>query len=596
MASAVVPDQTEILFECAVCLSYMMDRNPRMLSCHHTFCEDCLHQLHQGNKIHCPTCREVTHIKSNVTELAVNFMLHQFKDNMRLLEENVTMQQETKEKGMSKSVCQICGKKPPIYKCKDCPQLMCQICTKEHNDIFQAHHVCEMCEEHQESIIILCQKCVRPLCMKCAVLDHKEHKPYFVEYGKGVDNLQKEAKSLVSRLNEGVSKIDRYLRHSASVYEMTASMEKELKDRKAILAEQQRDVEKMLNDVDKNIGEYKRIKEACLETQNLCLVGVASLKTFTMETTGSCFRYVQLKAKAEETLTNVTKLTQVQYNPTAYSLLSKTTPDPGRMYAIKPNGVLTKKKVLLDITKSDEIKCHQEMAFIGNDVVAATHDSPQHVIRLNRNGRVVARYYPTLMHSEIEGLSVHENRIYISQSEAVTVIPNKVDEEVVVYKPDVDNISNVLAVDKSTLYISNWMRSGKVYRYNPETNKTEVVLHGLNSPTYINVAYTEEGPKYILSEMGANRVNVYNSQWRMLHSFNLGGNRELQPQATSITEQGMLIADSRNNRISHCTLDGQLLGHVVTGVNFPEGIAYKYPHLWVCSLGNYIKCYEVQYK
>ena len=73
-------DQEDI-FECSICLNYMLDRNPRSLLCLHTFCEDCLKQLANNNKIKCPTCREITELKKNdIQELKVNFHLLKIKD------------------------------------------------------------------------------------------------------------------------------------------------------------------------------------------------------------------------------------------------------------------------------------------------------------------------------------------------------------------------------------------------------------------------------------------------------------------------------------------------------------------------------------
>ena len=590
------PDHADI-FECVVCLNYMMDRSPRMLSCHHTFCEDCLNHLLKNNKINCPTCREVTHIKSNVKELAVNFMLHKFRD-MGIKEEGTNRTTKSSGKDLSKSFCQICEKKPPAYKCKDCPQLMCHPCTKEHNDIFRGHQVNDMCGEHEESITLLCKKCVRQLCMKCAVLDHKEHKAHFAEYKEGIQNLQEEAKSMISSLNKGISSIEAHLHHSAAQYKITANMKRDLIDQKENLAKQEKDVDKMLSVVKKNTDEYERIMVSCLEIKDLCADQAASMKTVTMDNTSFCSMYGQLKNQAEDTLANVKKILQIEYKTPTVTLEETVTSivlsEPS--FRNQPTGILQKNRLLLDIPRSNEINCHQQIAFIGSDLLIATHDKPQHVVRLTEHGQVVARYYPAGGPSNVFGVSFCQNRIYIAQSNTITVLSNIPGERTEVYQPNVDSISSMLVIDKSTIFISELKASnGKVYKYIPDGNKTEIILRGLHLPAYLNWVNTEEGLRYIVSELRADRINLYDNQWEKLYSF--GGSSRLNfPQSTSITEKGILIADSSNDRISHYTLDGKLLGHIVTGLKFPEGIAYKYPHLWVCSLGDYVKCYEVKYK
>ena len=64
------------LYTCKVCLENMLDKNPRLLSCHHSFCTDCLKKVMKGGVILCPTCREKTIVPNKeISSLKVNFML-----------------------------------------------------------------------------------------------------------------------------------------------------------------------------------------------------------------------------------------------------------------------------------------------------------------------------------------------------------------------------------------------------------------------------------------------------------------------------------------------------------------------------------------
>ncbi|XP_042861019.1 uncharacterized protein LOC122246414 isoform X2 [Penaeus japonicus] len=61
-----------LLPACSVCLDEFCEkRPPKYLSCHHTFCEDCIHQLLRGGKVECPLCRKVTRVTST-THLQTN--------------------------------------------------------------------------------------------------------------------------------------------------------------------------------------------------------------------------------------------------------------------------------------------------------------------------------------------------------------------------------------------------------------------------------------------------------------------------------------------------------------------------------------------
>ena len=180
------------LFECSVCLSDMVDRSPRSLSCLHTFCSECLDQLINEQRIECPTCREITELKSNnVQELKVNFLLGQMRDR-----EQKQAQASNKETKCSpdkpRSMCEVCQQTQAAFKCKDCPQLLCGTCKKRHEDIqeFKYHSVFDLCQEHQQAITHLCKQCVRPLCMRCMMLDHTEHKKHFMKYIKESQNFK----------------------------------------------------------------------------------------------------------------------------------------------------------------------------------------------------------------------------------------------------------------------------------------------------------------------------------------------------------------------------------------------------------------------
>ena len=98
-----IPD--EDFYLCSVCLDDMTERNPRLLACHHSYCEECLVKLVRRGIIKCPTCRQITHVANNdVTELSKNFQLLGIKEREnRLLsilyeyKEKIDTQQQSKK-------------------------------------------------------------------------------------------------------------------------------------------------------------------------------------------------------------------------------------------------------------------------------------------------------------------------------------------------------------------------------------------------------------------------------------------------------------------------------------------------------------------
>ena len=104
-----VPD----IYSCALCMEHLLDRNPRYLLCHHSFCQQCLQQLTRNGQVSCPTCRAVTAIPNNdVTKLTMNFQLVQ----------SMQREKELKEENRSALLspkCIICSS-PVGNKCRKC--------------------------------------------------------------------------------------------------------------------------------------------------------------------------------------------------------------------------------------------------------------------------------------------------------------------------------------------------------------------------------------------------------------------------------------------------------------------------------------------
>ena len=89
----------------------------------------------------------------------------------------------------------------------------------------------------------------------------------------------------------------------------------------------------------------------------------------------------------------------------------------------------------------------------------------------------MARYYPEMNGKGVRGVSAYDDRIFIVQDKVITAISGKHGEDTVLHKPDVSSrIDKILVVDKSTIFISDYNYAGKVYKYNTESNQTEVVV------------------------------------------------------------------------------------------------------------------------
>ena len=199
------------LYTCEVCLESMLNKNPRLLSCHHSFCTDCLKKIMKNNSIMCPTCREVTAVPNHdVNMLKANFMLQKVKEHMDKMHSSKTL------------LCQLCLSESASLKCQECLQLLCGDCKHQHDKIktFKNHKICKLCNKHREGLIThVCVKCAQPACAKCVIKEHAECDNEVKPYDEGTEQLR-------MKLTKCECEIDSVLK---SAYKFEKEHEKKMK-------------------------------------------------------------------------------------------------------------------------------------------------------------------------------------------------------------------------------------------------------------------------------------------------------------------------------------------------------------------------------
>ncbi|CAH1244492.1 TRIM56 [Branchiostoma lanceolatum] len=185
---------SEDFLECQICLqSY---RRPKVLSCLHSFCQQCLEEFlkNQKNKteLDCPTCRSKTLLPGGgVTELKDNFFVESLKDT-------VDVHKKLENEGDSLG-CGSCETKSGAESfCTDCGDFLCDECATMHRrmKVTRGHQVIGVeqlkaesdtvkikprpvppCSIHsQETLKLYCVDCNEAICQICTVLSHKDHK------------------------------------------------------------------------------------------------------------------------------------------------------------------------------------------------------------------------------------------------------------------------------------------------------------------------------------------------------------------------------------------------------------------------------------
>ncbi|XP_035665731.1 E3 ubiquitin-protein ligase TRIM33-like [Branchiostoma floridae] len=188
--------------ECQICLQPY--RQPKVLSCLHFFCQQCLEELLTKQKLKteldCPTCRSKTLLPGGVVaKLKDNFFVESLKDT-------VDVHKKLTNEGES-LVCGSCETKSGAASfCTECGELLCDECVAIHRrlKVTRGHQVIGVeqlkaesesntvkinprplppCRIHsQETLKLFCVDCSEAICQVCTVLSHKDHKyEYFTD-------------------------------------------------------------------------------------------------------------------------------------------------------------------------------------------------------------------------------------------------------------------------------------------------------------------------------------------------------------------------------------------------------------------------------
>ena len=197
MAKNAVPSTSSALkkleeqLTCAICLD--LYTSPKILSCFHSFCQQCLESLPQDPQgdnyiISCPTCRHCTQLPqpTGVAGFPVAFQINNLKEVYNLM---------TKVSGHQQVACDNCTTTNATGYCKECAKFLCQKCINIHKKFaaIADHMITNLddlvtsasqlfpvkqeikCSEHNKPLEIFCETCQEVICQYCTLRVHKCH-------------------------------------------------------------------------------------------------------------------------------------------------------------------------------------------------------------------------------------------------------------------------------------------------------------------------------------------------------------------------------------------------------------------------------------
>ena len=184
---------------CAICHEHYQE--PKVLSCCHYYCKQCIHRLALRTDLDkpfsCPECRKDTTLpQGRVDNLQAAFFVNRLKQLHSKLE---------RATGEVEAKCEMCSKRDKAEAfCRHCMMFICAECVKHHQDlrVFAGHKTSSLdklkergaarefitpeptfqtCKEHEEKLKIFCFDCGCLICRDCTIKDHHGHNYEFVK-------------------------------------------------------------------------------------------------------------------------------------------------------------------------------------------------------------------------------------------------------------------------------------------------------------------------------------------------------------------------------------------------------------------------------
>jgi hypothetical protein len=206
--------------ECSICTRHYDFENlcPRILTCGHTFCSECIHQFSSaGLPVSCPVDRKTSKVPEG--GFPKNFLALDFLEVLR-----VDQKQAQDNAG---SVCVLCEgeQHPATHHCLDCKEMMCAPMASAHvrSKASSTHQVKmlelkpnsplrtkpDSCPEHEEVFKYFDKQCNRLVCVSCVVLTHRGHE--CTSLAEAAKACRAEVESLITKGNGFVAVLNRTL-------------------------------------------------------------------------------------------------------------------------------------------------------------------------------------------------------------------------------------------------------------------------------------------------------------------------------------------------------------------------------------------------
>ena len=593
------------LFECSVCLESLINKQPRLLSCGHTFCTPCLQQLSAGNTVNCPKCRSPTRLPpGGVQALPKNTDI----SKMREREQELSARNE--------NFCQMCRKRDAKieYICTSCAKrLICKACYNKHKRIpaLKAHNVLpieetlpvkqthEKCKEHGELLEYFCSQCEEAICVMCTCdLQHEEHCDEIVDLKTGVKELKasmnklfqefeenaKNVKECAEILNKDTDTIGEYKEALSAKCEEVETILNQMKKQLQVIIELYeplrnscKEINTHFTDVRKQMTEINNLqKDSDINFIRKIKVCHRNCERVLNDTQLILNKKITIPEDMKQNIKIVGDVGQVKTMEVSLKrLLAKTQPDVTlkEKPLIKPdapqkmrqsqrwtdkNIELNNLELLSEIKPGGALDMRNplEVVSVGDGTVILVDKELKYLQRINTEREVVRKYQVTLnKRVTYRRACVYGDCLFVLTSNNVmTKMSLDGSDGSIKYKPEgVKTIRYISAIGDNDILISESGYHGRILEYNTETNKVIERVSAIGLPGKVQaVTDTTYIVKCYIPLSGERIVNIYNRAWNLISTVNIN------TDVLSVTSGGILLL-VYDNRIHEYSQDGRLI-------------------------------------
>ena len=598
------------VLECAICQIPMSNKQPRFLSCGHSFCSSCSQQLAEES-INCAKCKLIVSVSpggatfltrdTDIVKMAVSDRNEYFCQMCR--------KQDTKVE----YICNTCSKKEICQECYDKHQKIPAMKTHQirpRKERVPACELLEICRNHGELLEYFCCQCEQPLCIVCTCdVQHEAHCENILDYKTGI--------------KQSLDKQQEVLKENAGKVQLCAKLLKQemnsLKESKDTLRAKCQDVEvlhvklkqqlHLINKLERPLDSAsQRIDTVISDVQIQMTQMNTREKSFEAdlkenwrknklvinETDQIMNKKVILPAKMKK---NMNLMDLVKMNTKEVCLKEKIEAETQCGYKLNerksmPYTAKTKKQnirrideqiegkeeLVLEIKpgRSIDIEIPLEVVSVGDGTVILVDYNLNYLQRIDSEGNIVKMYnFKTKVNHR--SACVYGEYLYVATSDnLIRKMPLRGSGYITKYKPKRVDIGYISAAEDNVILISESAINSRILEYNTDTNRVTQQVTESRIPGKVSVCKTSADTKYIVKMADGWRTNVYNKNWNLIFTI------DKYPDGLTVSPDGSLFL-AHDNKIYEYTHEGHFIREMVKDQQFHQikDIILSGGYLWV---------------